>query len=148
MHVCSSFAYISYTCVQNSHSNSKLHCLLHLYPDSTLRVCSHMRCDPNLFDGFPPISCRPRGRRFCLRIRIHIQSNRLECLHNSSNDDRCLVIRELLSKADPWSSIERQEYERIRNEIFLNPIIQESVRIELVRCRMARQSVYTRHKVN
>ena len=39
-------------------------CLLHLNPDPTPHVCSHMSCDPNLLDSFPPISCRPRGRRF------------------------------------------------------------------------------------
>jgi len=106
----------------------------HLDPDSTPRVRSHMSCNPNLLGGFPPIPRRPRRRRFRLRIRVHIQPNLLERLHNPSNDGRRLAVRELLSKTYPWSSPEWQEYEWIRDEILLNPIIQESLWIELVRC--------------
>ena len=34
-------------------------CFLHLDPGSTLRKYSHMSCDPNFFDSFPPASYRP-----------------------------------------------------------------------------------------
>ena len=106
-----------------------------------------MSRNPNLLDSLPPISCRPRGRRFRLRIRVHIQPNPLERLYNSSNGSRRLVVCELLSKANPRSSIERQEYEWIRDEILLNPIIQEPVRIELVRCGAASQNSFHRVRV-
>ena len=112
-------------------------CLLHLNPDPAPRVCSHTSRDPNLLGSFPATSCRPRGRNFGLGIRVHIQLNRLERLDDSSNDGRRLVVCEILSEADPRSSIKRQEYERIRDEILLNPTIQEPTRIELVRYRVS-----------
>jgi len=65
-------------------------------------------------------------------------------LHNPNNDGRRLIIRELLSKANPRPSAERQEYEWIRDEILLNPIIQESLRIELVRYGVASQNPFYR----
>jgi len=109
--------------------------LLHLDPDPTIRIGRDLRLDPNLFDGLPSWSRRPRGRGLRLRIRVHIQRYPFERLDEASNYRGRFVVCELLSEANSWSGVEREEDEGIRDEVLLDSFIQEPVRIEFFRCR-------------
>ena len=108
---------------------------LHLHPNPTIRICCDIRLYPNLFNRLPSPAQRPCCRWFSFRIRIHVQRYSLESLNQASNYRRCLVVCELLSKADSWSGVKWEENEGVRNEVLLDSFIQEPVRIELFRCR-------------
>ena len=45
----------------------------------------------------------------------------------------------LLSEADPWSGVERHEDERVRREVPMQPLVDEAVGVEFVRCEGSRR---------
>lgn len=108
--------------------------LLHLNPHTAVRVDGHVGFDPNLLRPFPivpSVSMCPLRWRLGFWIRVHIESDHLERLGETGEHRRGFVIRKLLSKTDSWTRIERKEHEWVRDKIRLNPIVQESVWVEL-----------------
>jgi len=92
-----------------------------------------VRLDPHLLDRLPPVRSRPRDRRLGFRVRIHVQRDRLERLHDPRYDGGSFVVSELLTEADTGAGVEGKENEGIRDEVFLDPIIEEPVRVEFER---------------
>jgi len=107
--------------------------LLHLNPNPTLRVNRNMRLDIDLLDRLPTIRRRPYHWRLSFRVRIHVQRDRLERLRNPSYDGGSLVISKLLAETDTGASVEGEEDEGVGNEVRLDPIIEEAVRVEFER---------------
>jgi len=111
-------------------SSPLLHiCLPHLDPNPTLRAKRNVRFDPNLLVRLPAVSRRPCYRRLRFRVRIHVQRDRLECLCEPHYDGGSLVISELLAEAVTGAGVEGKENEGVRNEVRLDPIIEEAFRV-------------------
>ena len=94
----------------------------------------NMRLDPNLLYRLPATRRPPRNRWLGFRIRIHVQRDRLESLHNLRYDGGSLVISELLAETDTGTGVEREENEWVGNEVLFDSFIEEAVWIEFVRC--------------
>lgn len=54
----------------------------------------------------------------------------LERLQKANHHERDLVVRKLLAEANPGSCVEWEEYERVWDEVFLEPLVQETVWVE------------------
>ena len=106
---------------------------LHLDPNPTLSIKRDMRLDPDLFDRLPSPRRCPSNRRLGFRVRIHVQRDRLERLHNPRYDGGSFVISELLAETDTRSGVEREENERVRDKVFLSSVIEEAIRVEFER---------------
>jgi hypothetical protein len=67
--------------------------------------------------------------------RAHILRNleAVEGLKKANDEERGLVVGKLLSETDTGPGVERKEDEWIRNEIFLEPIVQPAIGIEFGR---------------
>lgn len=110
----------------------------------------HLREYP--VNPLPPRLTRPRIRRERRWVlALHLERDRGELLQKPYGDERHLVVSELqkqaasglhvaemngtdlLSKADPRSSVEREEDEVVGEEVLLQALVQETVRIELFR---------------
>ena len=114
-------------------------CLLHLNPNPTLRVNRNVRFNPHLLNRLPAVPHPSCHRGFSFRVRIHVQRDRLERLYNPRCDDRSLVISELLAETDAGASVEGKENEEVRNQVRLDPIIEEAVRVVFERWGTERQ---------
>jgi hypothetical protein len=55
-------------------------------------------------------------------------------LKQPDEEEGSLVVRELLAKADPRSSVERAEDEWVWRQVFMNPFIKEPVWVEFESC--------------
>jgi hypothetical protein len=94
-----------------------------------------MELGPKLLDSLPPPSITPALRRDGLgRLTDLIQPHTGEFLEKSDEEERHFVVCELLAKADTWASIERKEDVRVRNEIFMKAVIEETHGIEFKSC--------------
>jgi hypothetical protein len=94
-----------------------------------------MELGPKLLDSLPPPSITPALRRDGLgRLTDLIQPHTGEFLEKSDEEERHFVVCELLAKADTWASIERKEDVRVRNEIFMKAVIEETHGIEFESC--------------
>ena len=108
--------------------------LLHLHPNPTLSIKRNVRLDPNFFTRLPAIPPHPRHRRLGLRIRIHIQHNRFERLRNLHYHDRRFVVCELLAQTDTRTTTEGEENGWVGYEVFLDSLVQKTVRVVFERC--------------
>jgi len=112
-------------------------CILHLDPNPTICIDRWVRLDPDLLDRLPTIRSRPCHWRLSFRVRVHVQRDRLERLRNPGYDSGSLVISDLLAGTDTGAGVEGEEDEGVRNEVCLDPIIEEAVRVEIERCELA-----------
>lgn len=49
----------------------------------------------------------------------------------------------LLPETDPWAGVEGEERETIRDEVLLESVVQESIRIEFLGCQISPRSQLT-----
>ena len=102
-----------------------------------------MRLCPELVDALStghPFPVR-RDVRF-RRLRVQVEINRLEALKQPDDEERHLVVRELLPQADARPSVEGQEDEGVRGEILVQACVQEAIRVKLLGCEEDVQGRY------
>jgi len=93
-----------------------------------LHIHRQMRYWKYLFDGIPAAFLRPVSWR--LRIRLFIYPKLGEPLQQADEIKCSFVIRELLSKTYPGTSVKRTEDVRVWCEVFIQSFVEEAVRIE------------------
>ena len=90
-----------------------------------------MRLNPNLLYRPPSICRHPSGRGLSFWVRVHVERNRLERLRDPHNEGGGLVVGELLAEAYTRAGVEGEEDEGIGNEVFLDSVVDETVRVKL-----------------
>ena len=111
-------------------------------------IHGQMCLGPEFFDALPARNLRPPGGHSSVRwLRINVETDCWETLEEADEHEWHFIIcklytisadstvkwensADLLSQTDARTSIERNEYERVRNEIFLHAVVQEAIRIE------------------
>lgn len=94
-----------------------------------------MRPRPNLLLTLPSRGILPLGQRPCLRVqRLPVEFDAIKALHELDEEERHLVIRELLAEADARAGVEGEEDEWVWSEVGLYAVIEESVGVEFFGC--------------
>ena len=93
-----------------------------------------MRLRPNALDALAAGRAAPVGRHAVGgRVRGGVERDGVDALQEAHEEERHLVVRELLPEADARPRVEGQEDERVRREVPMQPLIDEAVRVEFVR---------------
>ena len=64
-------------------------------------------------------------------LLIDGKTDAVEALQQANKHKRCLVVSELLAKADTRTRVEGQEDERVGSKVFVKPLINEPIRVKL-----------------
>ena len=100
-----------------------------------LSVQRQMRAGADLLPALAPGALRPARRRAARGVlREHVELDRVEALQEAHEEERHLVVRELLPEADARARVEGQEDERVRREVLVQSLVEEAVRVELLGC--------------
>ena len=89
-----------------------------------------MRPRPKLFNPLPPLRALPLRTRPRARLeRVLVELDTRKALHELDEEERHLVVRELLSEADPRAGVEGEEDEWIAGNVF-DAFVEPSVGIK------------------
>lgn len=95
-------------------------------------VQSQMRLWPELLLALPSGTSSPISRRAEFRLQsVEVQRDRIEVLQEPNEEERHLVVCELLAKADARSGVEGEEDERVGREVFVESVVDEAVWVKL-----------------
>lgn len=106
-----------------------------------MRVYCEVALRPHPFESLAIAnrSTRPFRRRTRIeRLLILRKLDPIECLQQPDEHERRLIVRELLAEANARAGVEGEEDERVWREVFVEPSVEEAVRIELgryIQCR-------------
>ena len=90
-----------------------------------------MNARHNLLNGRSSFQFLPKNRRMRIgRLTCRIKFHPIKCLKNLDEHERRFVIRELLTEADSWASVEWDEDEGFWDEVFLDTSVEEAIGVE------------------
>jgi len=116
-------------CIINS--SASVSGLLELHPVPVLRIHRQVGTEQHfLFLLAQIVALRPLRRGEGLRASLGVPNDIFKSLQKADSHKRYLVVRELLTEADPRSCVEWEEDKWVWNEILLHPLIQETIGIE------------------